>query len=189
MWQLDIKVGWTLKNSCFWIVVLEKTLESPLDSKIKPVNPKGNQTWVFIGRTDAEAEAPVLWLPDAKNWLIGKDLDAGKDFSQKEKGMTEYEMVGWHNRINGHEFEQTLGDSETQASLVWCSPCGGRESDKIEWLNNNNKRPSGFDGLIWYVISRLIYVAANGSNSLFFFLSNIPLCICPSLSIHLSINI
>ena len=131
MWE-----GWAPRNWCLRIVVLENTLESPLDWKeIKSVNPAGNWPWIFIGSTDAEAEAPILWLPDAKNWLIEKDLDAGKDFSQKEKGMTEYEMVGWHHRINGREFEQTLGDSETQASLVWCSPWGGRESDTTEWLN------------------------------------------------------
>ena len=139
------KEGRVLKNGCFWTVGLEKTLESLLDCKeIKSVHPKGNQLWVFIGRTDAEAEALILWLPDVKYWLIGKDLDAGKNFSQKEKGMTEYEMVGWRHRINGHEFEQTLGDSETQGSLVWCSPWGGRESDKIEWLNNNNKNCLGY---------------------------------------------
>ena len=101
------KESWAPKNWCFWTVVLEKTLESPLDCKeIKPVRPKGNQSWIFIGRTDAEAEAPVIWPPDAKNWLIGKDPDAGKDWGQKEKGTTEDEMVGWHHSLNGHEFEQ-----------------------------------------------------------------------------------
>ena len=121
--ELDHKEGWMLKNWNFWIVVLQKTLESPLDCKEKkPVNPKGNQTWIFIGRTDAEAEASILWLPDAKNWLIGKDSDAGKDWGQEEKGMTEDEMVGGHQWLNGHEFEQTLGDSEGQGSLVCCSP-------------------------------------------------------------------
>ena len=105
MWELDYKESWALKNWCFWIVVLEKTLESPLDYKeIQPVNPKGNQFWIFIGRTDAEAETSMLWPPDAKNWLIWKDPDAGKDWGW-EKGMTEDEMVGWHHRLNGHEFE------------------------------------------------------------------------------------
>ena len=105
MWELDYK-GWVPKNWCFWTVVLEKTLESPLDWKeIQPVHPKGDQSWVFTGRTDAEAETPILWPPDAKNWLIWKDPDAGKDLRQKEKGMTEDEMVGWHHRVNGHEFE------------------------------------------------------------------------------------
>ena len=98
MWELDYKESWVLRNWCFWTVALEKTLESPLDSKeIKPVNPKGNQCWIFIGRTDAEAETPILWPPDAKNWLIGKDPEARKDWKQEEKGMTEDEMVGWHH--------------------------------------------------------------------------------------------
>ena len=106
MWELDYKESWALKNWCFWTVVLEKTLESPLDCKeIKPVHPKGNQSWIFTWRTDAEAEIPILWSPDAKNWLIGKDPDAGKDSGQEEKGTTEDEMVGWHQRLNGHEFE------------------------------------------------------------------------------------
>ena len=105
MWELDYKESWALKNWCFWFVVLEKTLESPLDCKeIQPVHPKGDQSWVFIGRTDAEAETPVLWPPCAKSWLIGKDPDAGKDWRQEEKGTTEDEMVGWHNWLNGHEF-------------------------------------------------------------------------------------
>ena len=105
MWELDHKESWVPKNWCFWTVML-KTLESPLDCKeIKPVNPKGNQSWIFIGRIDAEAETPILCPPDAKNWLIGKDPDAGKDWRQEEKGMTEDEMVGWHHWLNGHEFE------------------------------------------------------------------------------------
>ena len=113
-WELDHKEGWVPKNWCFWTVVLEKTFESPLDCKIKSVNPKGNQLWILTGRTDAEAEAPTLWPPVAKSWLIGKDSDAGKDWGQKEKGVTEDEMVGWHHRFNGHEFEQTLGAGEGQ---------------------------------------------------------------------------
>ena len=125
MWELDYKESWVPKNWCLWIVVLEKTLESPLDSKeIKPGNPKGNQPWMFIGRTDAEAEAPILWLPAVKSWLIGKDPDVGKDWWQKEKGVTEDEIVGWHHRFNGHDFEQTLGNGEGLGSLVWCSPLG-----------------------------------------------------------------
>ena len=106
MWELDYKESWVLKNWCFWTVVLEKTLESPLDCKeIQPVHPKGNQSWIFIGRTDAEAETTILWPPDAKNWLIGKDPDAGKDWRQEEKGTSEDEMVGWHHRLYGHKFE------------------------------------------------------------------------------------
>jgi len=101
-----VKKSWALKNWCFWTVMLKKTLESPLDCKeIQPVHPKGNHPWIFIGRTDAEAEDPILWPPDAKNWLIGKDPDAGKDWSQEEKGMTQDEMIGWHHRLDGHEFE------------------------------------------------------------------------------------
>ena len=106
MWEVGHKEGWVPKNWCFWTVVLEKTLESLLDCKeIKLVNPKGDQSWIFIGRTDAEAEDPIVWLPYVKNWIIGKDPDAGKDWRQKEKGTTEDEMVGWHNQLNGHEFE------------------------------------------------------------------------------------
>ena len=98
-------------------------------------HPKGNQTWIFIGRTDAEAETPILWPPDVKNWLIGKDPDAGKDWRQEEKGITEDEMVGWHHQLNGHEFEQALGVGDGQGSLACCSPWGRKESDMIEWLN------------------------------------------------------
>ena len=105
MWELDYKPSWAQKNWWFWIVALEKILESPLDCKeIQPVHPKGNQSWVFIGRIDLEAETSVLWPPDAKSWLIWKDPDAGKDWGQEEKRMTEDEMAGWHHRLNGHEF-------------------------------------------------------------------------------------
>ena len=138
MWKLKYKESWAPKNWCFWTVVLEKTLESPLDCKeIQPVYPKGNQSWIFIGRTDAEAEIPVLCPPDVKNWLTGKDPDAGKDWRQEEKGMAEGEMVGWHHRLDGYEFDQAPGDGEGQGSLACCSPWGGKESDKTEWLNNN----------------------------------------------------
>ena len=127
MWELDQKEGWVLKKWCFWTVVLEKTLESPLDCKeIQPVNPKGNCSWIFIGRTDAEAEAPILWSPNAKSWLITKDPDAGKDWRQEVKGMTKDEIVGWHHWLNGHEFEQVPGDSAGQGSLAWYSPWGCR---------------------------------------------------------------
>ena len=106
MWELDYKERWVLKNWCFWTVVLKKTLESPLDWKeIQPVNPKGNQSWIFIGRIDTETATPILWPPDAKNWLIWKDPDAGKDWRWEKKGMTEDEMVRWHHRLDGHEFE------------------------------------------------------------------------------------
>ena len=111
IWELDHEDDWEPKNGCFWTVVLEKTLESPLDCKeVKPVNPKGNQSWILIGRTDAEAETPILWSPDAKSQLIGKDPDAGKDWGQEEDRDTEDEMAGGHHRLYGHEFAQTLGD-------------------------------------------------------------------------------
>jgi len=139
MWELDHKESWVAKNWCFWTVVLEKTLESPLDCKeIQPVYPKGNQSSIFIGRTDAEAETPMLWPPDAKNWLIGKDPDAGKDWRQ-EKGTTENEMVGWHHRLNGQEFKKALGVGDGQGGLACCSPWGRKESDKTErldWIEN-----------------------------------------------------
>ena len=130
------KEGW-VQDLCFWIMVL-KTLKSPLDCKeIKLVNPKGDQSWIFIGRTDSEAEAPILWPPDAKSQLISKDPD-GKDWRQEEKGMTEDSMVGWHHWLNGHEFEQPLGN-EGQGNLVCCSPWSRKgSSDMTEWLNNDN---------------------------------------------------
>ena len=131
---------WLFMN--LWTVVLEKTLESSLDCKeIKPVNPKGNQPWIFTGRTDAEAEVPRLWAPDAKSRLIRKDPDAGKDEREEEKGTTEDEMVGRHHRLNGHEFEQATGDSEGQGSLECCSPWHYKESDTTEWLNRTNNTP------------------------------------------------
>ena len=130
MWELDHKEAWGPKNSHFRIVKLRKTLESSLDSKeIKQVNSKGNQPWIFIRRTDPEAEGPILWPLDPKSWLIGKDPDAGKDWRWEEKGTTEDEMVGWHHRLNGHEFEQTLADSVEQGSLACCSPWDCKESD------------------------------------------------------------
>ena len=134
MWELDYKESWAPKNWCFWTVVLEKTLESPLDcKKITLVNPKGNQPWIFIGRADAEA--PILWPPDAKNWLTGKDPDAGNDWRQEEKGTTEDEMVGWHHPLEGHEFEQAPGVGDGQESLVCCSPWGCKVLYVTEWLN------------------------------------------------------
>ena len=130
MWELDYKESRALKIWCFWTVVLEETLESLLDCKeIQPVQPKGNQSWIFIGRTDAEAETPILWPPHAKSWLIWKDPDAGRDWGQEEKGMTEDEMVGWHHWLNGHEFEQALGIGDGQESLVCYSPRGHKEQD------------------------------------------------------------
>ena len=139
MWELDYKENWAPENWCFWIVVLEKTLESPLDCKeIKPVHPKRNQSWIFIGRTDTEHETPMLWPPEVKNWLIWKDPDAGKCWGQEEKGVTEDEMVGWYHQLselNGHDFEQTLRDGEGQGNLVCCSPWGRKGSDN--WTTTN----------------------------------------------------
>ena len=128
--ELNYKESWALKNWFFWTVVLEKTLQSPLDCKeIQPVHPKGDQPWVFIERTDVEAETPVLWPSNAKSWLIGKDHDAGKDWGQEEKGMTEDEMARWHHQLDGHEFEQTPGDSGGQGGIVSsCSPWSHQES-------------------------------------------------------------
>ena len=132
MWELVHKESWAPKNWCFWTVVLEKTLQSPLDCKeIQPVHPKGNQSWIFIRRTDAEAEALILWPPDTKSWRIWKDPDAGKDWRREEKGTTEDEMVGWHHWLNGHEFERTLGVGDGQG----CSPWGCKESDMTGRLN------------------------------------------------------
>ena len=135
MWELDNKKGWAPKNWCYWTIVLENTLESPLDCKeIKPVNPKGNQPWIFIGKTDAKA--PMFWSSDAKSQLIGKDPDAGKDWRQEEQGMTEDEIVKWHHWLNGHECDQTnIRNSERQRSLVCCSPWGCKDRDKTEWLS------------------------------------------------------
>ena len=136
MWELDHKESWAPKTWCFWTVVLEKTLESPLDCKvIQSVHPKRDQSWVFIGRTDAKAETAIVWLPDVKKWLIWKDPDAGKDWGQEEKGTAEDEMVGWHHWLNGHEFEQTLGVGDGQEGLVCCCPRGRKELDTTERLN------------------------------------------------------
>ena len=136
MWEWDYKENWAWKNWCFWAVVLEKTLESPLDCmEIQPVHSKGDQSWVFIGRTDVDAETPMLWPPDAKSWLFWKDPDAGKDWGQEEKGTTEDEMVGWHHQLNGHEFGWTPGVGDGQGGLVWCDSWGRKESDTTEQLN------------------------------------------------------
>ena len=136
MWELDLKESWVLKNWCFWTVLLEKTLQSLLDSKeIKPVHPKGNQFWIVIGRIDAEAETPILWPSDVKNWLIWKDPDAGRYWGQEEKGTTEDEMAGWHHWLNEHESEWTPGVGDEQGGLACCGSWGGKESDMTEQLN------------------------------------------------------
>ena len=136
MWELDYKESWAPKNWCFWTVLLEKTLESPLYCKeIQPVHPKGDQSWVFIGRTDVEAETPILWPPHVKSWLIWKDCDAGKDWGQEEKGTTEDEMVGWHHQLNGHGFGWTPAVGDGQGGLAWHGSLGRKELDTTEWLN------------------------------------------------------
>ena len=159
MWELDHKEGWALKNWCFWTVVLEKTLESPLGcKKIKPVTPIGNQSKIFIGRTDAEAEAPILRPPDAKNWLTGKDSDVGKDWRQEKKWVTEDEMIGWHHQLHGHESEQALGVGDGQGTLVCCSPWGHKGSYMTEKLNRTElnwwKKTLKFRTLIYGLLVR-----------------------------------
>ena len=136
MWELDCEESWAPKNWCFWTVVLQKTVESPLDCKeIQPVYPKGDQSQVFIGRTDAKAETPILWPSHAKSWLIGKDPDAERDWGQEEKGMTEDEMAGWHHLLDGHEFEWTPGVGDGQGGLACCDSWGRKELDMTERLN------------------------------------------------------
>ena len=136
MWELDYKESWAQKNWCFWTVVLEKTLESPLDCKeIQPVHPKRDQSWVLIRRTNVEAETLILWPPDAKSWLIWKNPDAGKDCGQEVKGKTEDEMIGCHHQLDGHGFEWTPGIGDGQGGLACCSSWGCKDSDMTEWLN------------------------------------------------------
>ena len=152
MWDLDHKECWTLKNWCFWTMVLEKILESPLDSKeVQPIHSKGNQSWMFIRKTDGEAEAPILWSPDVKSQLIRKDPDVGKDWRQEEKGTTE-EMAGWHHQLNGHEFERAPGDGEGQGGLACCSPwgCSPRLSD---WTTTLSHGVLSFFPLHWVFVA------------------------------------
>ena len=140
MWELDCEESWVLKNWCFWTVVLEKTLEGPLDCKeIQPVHTEGDQPWDFFGRNDAEAETPVLWPPHVKSWLIGKDSDAGRDWGQEEKGTTENEMAGWHHWLDGRESEWTLGVGDGQGSLgccaSWARRVGHDWAPELNWMN------------------------------------------------------
>ena len=149
MWELNYKESWALKNWYFWTVVLEKTLESPLDCKeIQPVHPKGDQSWVFTGRTEVEAETPILWPPDVKNWLTGKDPDAGKDWGQEEKRRTEDEMFGWHHWLDGHGFGWTLRVGDGQGSLACCGSWGRKESDTAS--NWTEMKP--------YLLSLILYL-------------------------------
>ena len=166
MWELGSKETWALKNWCFWTLVLEKTLESPLrDScrllrdckEIQPVHPKGNKPWIFIGRTDAEAETPILWPPDVKNWFIGKDPDAGKEWKQEEKGMTEDEMVGLNHWLNGQGFGWTPGVGDGQGGLVSCSLWGCKELDMSEQLNwTEIRHSSGCYYYLFFLLSKNI---------------------------------
>ena len=136
MWELDYKERWTLKNWCFWTWCWRRLLRVPwTERRSNQSILKGNQSWIFIGRTDAETETPIFWPPDVKNWLIGKGPDAWKDWRQEDKEMTENEMVVWHHWLNEHEFEQALGIGDGQESLMCYSPQGHKESDKTEWLN------------------------------------------------------
>ena len=143
MWVLDCEESWALKNWCFWTVVLEKTLESPLDCKeIQPVHSKGDQSWVYFGRSDAKTETPVLWPPHAKSWLTGKDSDVGRDWEQERKVMTKDEMAGWHHWLNGHESEWTPGVGDGQGGLACCNSWGRKESDttetELKWTELNH---------------------------------------------------
>ena len=157
MRELDYKESWTPKNRCFWTVVLEKTLESPLDYKeIQPDHPKGDQSWVFIGRSDVEAETPILQPPNVKSWLIGKDSDARGDWGQEEKGMTEDEMAGWHHWLYGRGSEWTLGVGDRQGGLDCCASWGCKESDTTEWLNWLTYWPQLSYPLVCWWTSRLL---------------------------------
>ena len=170
MWELDCEESWALINWCFWIVVLEKTLESPMDCKeIQPVHSEGDQPWDFFGRNDAEAETPVVWPPHAKCWLIGKDPDAGKDLGQEEKGTTEDEMAGWHHWLDGREFEWTPGVGDGQGGLACSDSWGHKESDRTERLTELNWtdkfRPAYSKGLIFKNFSHILdndYVTISG---------------------------
>ena len=160
MWELYCEESWALKNWCFWTVVLEKTLESPLDCKeIQPVHSKWDQSWVFFGRTYAKAEAPILWLPHAKSWLPGKDSDAGRDWGQEDKGITEDGMAGWHHWFDAHEFGWTPGVGGGQGGLSCCNSWGLKESDTTEWLNWTELKclSWGFKDLIvlWSIVIKL----------------------------------
>ena len=164
MWELDHTESWAQKKWFFWAMMLEKTLESPLDCKeIQPVHPKGNRSWIFIGRIDSEAETLIRWPLHAKSWLIGKDPDARKDWG-KEKGMTEDEMIGWHHQLSGLKFEQGLGVGDGQGGLACCSPWGHKELDMTEWLNWTELSEKGV------LIYKMIIVIFFYSLSFFFFL-------------------
>ena len=166
MWELDCEESWAWNNWCFWTVVLEKTLESPLDCKeIQPVHPKGDQAWVLIERTDAEAETPVLWPPHEKSWLTGKDPDAGRDWGQEEKGTTEDEMAGCHHQFDGHEFEWTLEVGDGQGGLPCCNSWGCKESDMTEQLNWTEEKPTISADVTWQPLICYEHWVKNGIRS------------------------
>ena len=159
MWELDCEEGWTPKNWCFLTVVLEKSLENPLDCKeIQPVHSEGDKPWDFFERNDAEAETPVLWPPHAKSWLIGKDSDAGRDWGQEEKGTTEDEMTGWHHGLDGRVSEWTLGVGDGQEGLACCDLWGCKESDTTEWLNCTEMFFSSYIFPSFFLLSLLIFI-------------------------------
>ena len=154
MWKLDCEESWVPKNSCFWTVVLEKTLESPLGCKeIQPVHSEGDQPWDFFGRNDAVAEAPVLWPPHVKSWLIGKDSDAGRDWGQEEKGKTEDEMAGWYYWLDGHQSEWTPGVGDGQGGLACCNSWGRKELDTTERTELNTNK-----NLNWFNKTRNVWI-------------------------------
>ena len=156
MWELDCEEGWALKNWCFWTVVLEKTLESPLDCKeIQPIHSEGEQSWDFFGRNDAKAKIPVLWSPHEKRWLIGKDSDAGRDCGQEEMGTTEDEMAGWHHGLDGQESEWTPGVGDEQGDQACCDSWGRKESDTTERLNWTYCKIKLENSLLYFIWSSL----------------------------------
>ena len=164
MWELDCEESWAPKNWCFWTVVLEKTLESPLDCKeIQPVHPKGDQSWMFIGRTDVEAETPIFWPPDAKSWLIWKDPDAWKDWGQEEKGMTEDEMVRWHHWLNGYGLWWTPGVGDGQGGLACCGSWDRRV--RHDWATELNwSEPQSTSSLVFADCIELLHLGLKEYN-------------------------
>jgi len=179
MWELDCKEGWAPKNWCFWTVVLEKTLESPLDCKeIHPVHSEVDQPWDFFGRNDAEAETPVLWPPHAKSWLIGKDSVVGRDWGQEEKGTTEDEMAGWHHWLDGRESEWTPGVGDGQGGLACCDSWGRKESTELNWTKLSGLQFYFTVILFFFIEIGLIYNVVFQMNNIWFSYTYIYICVC-----------